>query len=369
MITVSRKRGFTLVELLVVIAIIGILIALLLPAIQAAREAARRAACLNNLKQIGLGFQNHESALKKFPAACRVRKDISGAIGTLSGMDQNSPGAGWSWIVDLLPYMENKPLWDTLNITTGSPLLDVGNQPQGVSQIPHEEALGVVVPEIHCPSFAGNDWVDITTEKEAITNYKALAATHIESAQFASPTPPGNTLYGNRSIHPDGAIYAGSRHGVGALADGTSRTAVICESTEQNRARWTLGAETFLVGLPPNIQYFNTLYPYYYPQDYTANNFMDQSTVVAAQRITYLSWDYEVAPYDDRGLNEIDPLKAATLQSVEIEMGPGSFHAGVTNHVYGDGSVHSMSNSIDSAAYMFIITRNGGDPAPDVDAL
>ena len=63
MITGSRKRGFTLVELLVVIAIIGILIALLLPAIQAAREAARRAACLNNLKQIGLGFQNMESAL------------------------------------------------------------------------------------------------------------------------------------------------------------------------------------------------------------------------------------------------------------------------------------------------------------------
>jgi len=51
------RKGFTLIELLVVIAIIAILAALLMPALEKARESARRAACINNLRQIYIGFQ------------------------------------------------------------------------------------------------------------------------------------------------------------------------------------------------------------------------------------------------------------------------------------------------------------------------
>jgi prepilin-type N-terminal cleavage/methylation domain-containing protein len=93
-----RAAAFTLVELLVTIAIIGVLVALLLPAVQAAREAARRISCSNNLKQIGLSFQNYHDTWHYFPPG-----------GVTFGPCCNSPSYE-SWPILLLPYMENNNL-------------------------------------------------------------------------------------------------------------------------------------------------------------------------------------------------------------------------------------------------------------------
>jgi prepilin-type N-terminal cleavage/methylation domain-containing protein len=87
----TTRRGFTLVELLVVIAIIGVLVALLLPAVQSAREAARRGQCANNLKQIGIAIHNYEDVWRAMPPG-------------------NCHGVFGSWILHLLPQMEQTPL-------------------------------------------------------------------------------------------------------------------------------------------------------------------------------------------------------------------------------------------------------------------
>jgi prepilin-type N-terminal cleavage/methylation domain-containing protein len=102
--------GFTLVELLVVIAIIGVLIGLLLPAVQSARESARRAQCVSNLKQLGLGFLNHESSMQYFPMREGRFPDPASYQGRKSGL------------IQLLPFIEESQLSDQImsSLTSGS---------------------------------------------------------------------------------------------------------------------------------------------------------------------------------------------------------------------------------------------------------
>jgi len=100
-----RRPGFSLVEMLVSISIIGILVALLLPAVQSARETARRSQCANNLKQLGLGLQQFHDINRQLPASLNQPVLAQNRVWTPQSQT-------WSYLVVLLPYIEQRPLYD-----------------------------------------------------------------------------------------------------------------------------------------------------------------------------------------------------------------------------------------------------------------
>jgi prepilin-type N-terminal cleavage/methylation domain-containing protein/prepilin-type processing-associated H-X9-DG protein len=106
---VSRLRAFTLIELLVVSAIIGILAALVLPALSRAKQSSRQAACLSNLRQIGLAFSLY---LDEHADRFADRRDLKTALGYKPWSDwpKSDPRGGWAAIV-LSNQLGNDHVW------------------------------------------------------------------------------------------------------------------------------------------------------------------------------------------------------------------------------------------------------------------
>jgi len=107
-----RRRAFTLVELLVVVGIVGLLVGLLLPAVQKVREAANAARCRSNLRQVGVAVLLFADEFGAFPPARVVERP--------DGVDPpelRCGGAHASWIVRILPYLEQRPAFDQWDLT------------------------------------------------------------------------------------------------------------------------------------------------------------------------------------------------------------------------------------------------------------
>jgi len=155
---VLRLPGFTLIELLVVIAIIGVLVGLLLPAVQQAREAARRSACGNKLKQLGLAALNYVDVNGRLPYTNK-------RYGGTWGQSVNHKG---SFLVQMLPYMEQNTLYDGLDFTSNTQDVEwqvVGGKP----------LYAHVLSDLRCPSdqhSADGTYLDTSTgQTRACSNY------------------------------------------------------------------------------------------------------------------------------------------------------------------------------------------------------
>ena len=254
----STRRAFTLVELLVVIAIIAVLIGLLLPAVQSAREAARRSTCNGNLKQLGVAMLSFESARRSYPYT--LGKESTAPAG--GGPPYDLTNRGRSWIVQILPYMEQSDLYNSMRLD------ETLNQPENLV------ACGTAIKSLVCPSDTHqgkmNDRANLGNHPTAgqewgVTNYKAVAG-----GNWAWGDHTGVTMTSGRWANDSNGIDRGNgmicRNSdnqprnitrLSDIADGTSKTFAIGETVPawSNHTTWFyFNHSTASCGVPLNYR-------------------------------------------------------------------------------------------------------------------
>lgn len=211
------RKGFTLIELLVVIAIIAVLIALLLPAVQSAREAARRSQCTNNLKQLGLGIHNYISTNESFPlGGSHAPYDVGGyynpqPINTQVGAIDN--WSGWSAQALMLPYLEQTPVYNTMNFSWSATRAPGANY----NSTAYNTALNIFA----CPS--DGNWNTVKSNGGVnLNNYFASMGTSAYSTSGVGAAITG--LFGYQT-----------KVTVATVTDGTSNTVAFSEGLVGDR--------------------------------------------------------------------------------------------------------------------------------------
>jgi prepilin-type N-terminal cleavage/methylation domain-containing protein/prepilin-type processing-associated H-X9-DG protein len=240
----KKRPAFTLIELLVVIAIIAILIALLLPAVQQAREAARRTQCKNHLHQFGLGLHNYHDTFGVFPIGGVPPYVDYTNVGCCNG----GPRIGWQ--VRILPYMDQAPLYNSLDLNFG---WVNGNVPvPGGQQAAWDTIIGpnnkrarqVQVPYARCPSDGypeDNAWARAnycgSLGSQSTPSNGGICQPWQQFAEFiphptANPTTNINAGHGNsHDARTISGMFSrqGAVIGINSVTDGTSNVIFVGE--------------------------------------------------------------------------------------------------------------------------------------------
>lgn len=335
----SIRNGFTLVELLVVIAIIGVLVGLLLPAVQAAREAARRMQCTNNMKQIGLASHNYHDTFKTFSTARQW-------LGTWSGGTGDDTHGGFS---GLLPFFEQAPLFNLIHSPgtyDGRPWPANGWKPSYGPSLAAERAspYAAVLPSVLCPSDGASSQKSPSfwNLEYGKTNYVFC---HGDSASSATQTnQPPRGIYGYQ--------YACK---MGAIADGTSNTALVSECVTFQSLDMIMG------GIMANVTMDNNVPPANCMAFVGANRRYSRAT--GEQGWRGQGWCQGV-PAMIAFITAIAP-NGPSCSSWRGNPGyytAQSFHQGGVNLTMGDGSVRFVSQTIDTGNLSSRHTGSGVSP-------
>jgi prepilin-type N-terminal cleavage/methylation domain-containing protein/prepilin-type processing-associated H-X9-DG protein len=309
----SRRRGFTLIELLVVIAIIAILIGLLLPAVQKVREAANRSKCQNNLKQIGLAVHSYHDANRKLPPS-RIAYEYLG------------------WPVFLLPYLEQSPLYAKFepNLKKKVPLQDPA-------------ALAAWVPTYTCVSRHQPNRQSVqvhatTVLQGSVGDYATVDGHGHEDPPYRRVSAKGMIIVAGGSPPND---YK-SLTSFASVQDGLSQTLMIGEKHIRER---DLGRE-WDVSDPLDTKAGDG--PILGQYAYNYMRVAGESSIGGTQHPLGSGPDYT------------DPSGNTYALF-------GSWHPGVCNFVFGDGSVTAIKNSIAQRPLSQLTTRDAGTVIENYD--
>jgi prepilin-type N-terminal cleavage/methylation domain-containing protein len=378
MSTRSLRRGFTLVELLVVIAIIAILVLLLLPAINAAREAARRNGCLSNIRQLGLAAANHEAATKRFP----VSDDSKNHLKVLKPGDTATSGNedGYSWLVKLLPFIEEKQIFDELKVSSGNftkKAFDPTNQRAGaMATAPH--IATVRINAFVCPSFQGSNVVIAPTDlpltliggAPAVGNYVSLAATDTSLAttatfknEYIAQTWENGTIISSCAERDSAGSVVCDFKGTNLreLKDGISKTMIACESKEESYGSWYSGGCSWAVGTTGETAAAN---PVTTTDGLLMINWVPSTTdQLALQYGEQPAMGKKYLKATPTGMSATPPQSDVWGGTNGRSFGPSSEHSGsVVLHVFADAHASAVSPTVDPILYLRLITRKDGDP-------